>query len=234
MLSNIQLENIIFLDIETVPQHRNYDELRATLKKLWDHKAERIRWQPDETPESLYQRAGIYAEFGKIICIVVARIHKQNILFESFCGDDEKIILSNFINYLNKTTIKNNTLLCAHNGKEFDFPYLSRRIIVNELILPATLDNAGKKPWEVQHLDTMELWKFGDYKHYTSLELLATIFNINSPKDEINGGDISNIYWKDHDLEKIKNYCQNDVLALAGIYLRYTNNSIKNFKTIII
>ena len=112
-------------------------------------------------------------------------------------------------------------MLCAHNGKEFDFPFLARRILVNELPLPAILDSAGKKPWETQYLDTMELWKFGDYKHYTSLELLAALFGIPTPKDDINGADIHRVYWEDHDLERIRIYCQKDVLTIARLFLKF-------------
>jgi uncharacterized protein YprB with RNaseH-like and TPR domain len=111
--------------------------------------------------------------------------------------------------------------LCAHNGKEFDYPYLIRRILINGLEVPSILNLSGKKPWEVNHIDTMELWKFGDYKHYTSLELLATVFGISSPKDDINGSDVGRVYWQENDLQRIVKYCQKDVVTIVNLLLRF-------------
>ena len=145
---------------------------------------------------------------------------------KSFFGDDEKIILSGFIELLNKYYNSNNSLLCAHNGKEFDFPYIARRILVNGLKLPKILNIAGKKPWEINHLDTMELWKFGDYKHYTSLDLLTKIFNIPTPKDDISGSDVSRVYWEEKDLQRIVKYCQKDVLAVVQLFSKYRGEEL--------
>ncbi|MCD4680840.1 MAG: 3'-5' exonuclease [Bacteroidales bacterium] len=221
-MDQYNVEKILFLDIETVPREKNYKDLSTELKTLWDKKAANIKQNKDDDPEALYERAGIYAEFGKIICISAGYLKGEVFRVKSFAGHDEKIILSEFSNLLKSNYFnKRDQLLCAHNGKEFDFPYIARRMLINKIPLPSILDTAGKKPWEVTHLDTMELWKFGDYKHYTSLVLLAYLFDIPSPKDDINGSDIARVYWEENDLERIVKYCQKDVLTVAQIFLSY-------------
>lgn len=222
MLNNINIENILFLDIETVPQFSDYDSVPESVRALWDLKANQLKKNPEfesDSPLSLYRRAGIYAEFGKIICISVGYIKGKEFRVKSFSGHDETKLLQEFISLLSNHFSRNEHLLCGHNGKEFDFPYLSRRVLVNRLKLPKILDTAGKKPWEVQHLDTMELWKFGDYKSFTSLNLLATIFNIPTPKDDIDGSKVYDVYWGEKNLERIVTYCQKDVLTVAQILL---------------
>ncbi len=222
MLKNLNLENVLFLDIETVPQYAGYNELPDHFKKLWDDKAGRLKQaEKPETPEELYQRAGIYAEFGKIICISVGFLTGSQFRLKSFYGDDERELLAEFSGLLNRHYNTNQHLLCGHNGKEFDFPYIARRLLINRLPLPEILNLAGKKPWEVQHLDTMDLWRFGDYKNYTSLNLLTAIFNIPTPKDDIDGSQVYRVYWKEHDIERIVTYCQKDTLAVAQILLSY-------------
>jgi len=221
MLKNINIENILFLDIETAPEYPSYDDLPEIFKKLWDKKAMRIKKEENDTPDFLYERAGIYSEFGKIICISVGIMKDGEIRIKSFFGDDEKLLLSDFSKMLSTKFNSKTNLLCAHNGKEFDFPYIARRMLIHNIRLPEMLDIAGKKPWEISHLDTMELWKFGDYKNYTSLELLAAIFNIPTPKDDIDGSMVGEVYWKEKDLPRIVKYCQKDVLTIAQLFLKY-------------
>jgi 3'-5' exonuclease len=221
MLRDIIIENVLFLDIETVPAFETYEKVPEIFRKLWDRKTETLKKEPEETPESLYGRAGIYAEFGKIVCISVGFFRGKEFRIKSFYGDDEYQVLTQFCRLLESHFNFEKKMLCAHNGKEFDFPFLARRILINGLPLPWILDAAGKKPWEVPYLDTMELWKFGDYKHYTSLELLAAVFGIPTPKDDIKGSDIHRVYWQEHDLERIKVYCQKDVLTIARLFLKY-------------
>jgi hypothetical protein len=221
MLDNILIHHILFIDIETVPSYPTYYEMPDAYKKLWDSKAERISQHTDDTSDRLYERAGIYAEFGKVICISAGFYKNQEFRIKSFYGDDEKQVLEEFAHLLDQHFNREEHRLCAHNGKEFDFPYLSRRMVVNSIRLPALLDLSGKKPWEVKHLDTMELWKFGDHKNYTSLDLLTTILGIPTPKDDIRGADIAGVYWNDHDLQRIVTYCQKDVTAIAQIFLRF-------------
>jgi 3'-5' exonuclease len=224
MIDHIKLRNVLFLDIETVPLFPNYASVPEHMKQLWNHKSTFLSKEPIE-PELLYERAGIYAEFGKIICISIGSIEDENgfrsFRVKSFYGDDEKELLEKFTSFLQKHFNKPNQLLCAHNGKEFDFPYMSRRILINGLKLPAILQISGKKPWEVSHLDTLELWKFGDYKHYSSLTLLAAIFDIPTPKDDISGKDVYKVYYQEKDLNRIVEYCQKDVLTVAQIFLKY-------------
>ncbi len=236
MLEKINLEKILFLDIETVAQSPEYSQLDADFKKHWEQKA-RFLAKEEETPEEVYSKAGIYAEFGKIVCISVGFIKLENgiknLRLKSYFNDDEKVLLIEFFELLNNHFYKQDNLLCAHNGKEFDFPYIARRALVNGIDIPAILDLAGKKPWEVAHLDTLQLWKFGDYKHYTSLSLLTSIFNIPTPKDDIDGSMVNDVYWKDKDLERIAVYCQKDVVALTQLFLRFRNENLINEEHII-
>lgn len=225
MLEQYDLNNLMVLDIETVPQYRSYDEVPDTLKVLWDKKT--VYNRKEENAEDFYRSAGIWAEFGKIICISVGIFTggaNRGMRIKSFAGHDEREILSNFIKMLKAQP--NTLVLCAHNGKEFDFPYLCRRMLINCLTLPSQLEIAGKKPWEINHLDTMELWKFGDYKSFTSLNLLTTIFNIPTPKDDIDGSMVGDVYWKDNQLERICTYCQKDVIATAQLLRRYRGEEL--------
>ena len=225
MLDNIKPEEILFLDIETVPVAATFEDLDPALQALWDKKSVNFRTETQSAGD-IYHRAGIYAEFGKIICISAGLLKEKNpygFRIKSFYGEDEKMILTEFSGMLMKYSRNREILLCAHNGKEFDYPYIARRMIINGLIIPGILDNAGKKPWEVKLLDTMELWKFGDYKSYTSLELLSTILGIPSPKDDIDGSMVADTYWREHNLERIVRYCEKDVLTVAQIVLRYMN-----------
>ncbi len=219
------INNILFLDIETVPQYASYAELPEEWKALWHLKAQYLlRNKEEETFEIIYPRAGIYAEFGKIICIscgcVTGGSADKKITLKSFYGDDEKSILFQFSEMLDKWATDASKFLCAHNGKEFDFPYLCRRLIVNNLPIPQLLRLSGKKPWEVNHLDTLDLWKFGDYKSYTSLNLLANTLGIQTPKDDIDGSLVWEVYWMEKNMERIIAYCQKDVVTVAQIFLR--------------
>lgn len=224
MLDNLKLSKVLFLDIETVPQTYNYDELDDKAKYLWEKK-NAYQLRDGGSPEDIYDRAGILAEFGKIVCISVGFVASEGafrtIRTKSFYGDDEKILLQEFAELLNGHYGFPDQLLCAHNGKEFDFPYLCRRLLINELKIPSILNMAGKKPWEIRHLDTMELWKFGDYKNYTSLELLTHVFNIPTPKDDIDGSQVAMIYYEAKDVERIARYCEKDVVATIQLLLRY-------------
>ena len=225
MLEHIQTKNVLFLDIETVPEVYNFADLDETKQELYDSKTTYKQQRDGLSVEEVYESAGILAEFGKIVCISVGILkdegNKSKLRLKSFYGDNEKELLREFNKLLNNHYNTNRHLLCAHNGKEFDFPYLARRMLINRLPLPNSLDIAGKKPWEVNHLDTMELWKFGDYKHYTSLNLLTNIFDIPTPKGDITGADVSRVYWEEQDVERIARYCEKDVQATVQLYRRY-------------
>ncbi len=230
-MSGFPINNILFLDIETVPQYPNYNEMPEEWKTLWGLKAQYlIRKKEDQTFETIYPRAGIYAEFGKIICISCGVIQAtgidKKIIIKSFAGDDEKLVLHGFLEMIKKWAAGEPKYLCAHNGKEFDFPYLCRRLIINNLPLPSLLNISGKKPWEINHLDTMDLWKFGDFKNYTSLNLLAHSLGIPTPKDDIDGSRVWEVYWKEKNLPRIITYCQKDVLTVAQIFLRMSGESL--------
>lgn len=236
MSKKINFEKILFLDIETVPYYQTYEALPETTQKLWNEKAKYLV-KNEEQPSDIYRRAGIYAEFGKIICICAGFINDtpqgRTLRLKSFYSDDEHKLLSDFKVLLDKSFNSTSHVLCAHNGKEFDFPFLSRRFLINGLELPTLLDSAGKKPWEINHLDTMELWKFGDYKHYTSLNLLANVFNIPTPKDDISGSQVYEVYWLEKNLERIAIYCQKDVVTVAQIFLKMNHQSLIEKKSII-
>ena len=224
MLENIKVEDVMFLDIETVPQAPSYELLNPLMQNLWDKKSKHFR-AADESAGDVYERAGIYSEFGKIICISVGLIREKDpyiFRLKSFYGKDEKTLLTEFSGMLAKfSRTHKESVLCAHNGKEFDFPYIARRMIINGLIIPEILDNAGKKPWEIKLLDTMDLWKFGDYKNYTSLDLLTSILGIPTPKDDIDGSMVAGIFYNDDNLQRIVHYCEKDVLAIARVLLRF-------------
>lgn len=222
MLNQINLNKVFVIDIETVPQYQHFEDLPPTLQELWENKTRHQR-KEEQSPSEFYERAGILAEFGKIICISIGFFHQvdglQHFRLNSFYGNDELEILKNFATLLKKQP--KDQLLCAHNGKEFDFPYLCRRMLINGIAIPTQLQVAGKKPWEINHLDTMELWKFGDYKNYTSLNLLATVLNIATPKDDIDGSMVKKVYYEEKNLERIVTYCQKDVITTAQILLRF-------------
>jgi DNA polymerase elongation subunit (family B) len=228
MLEKTPLDRVLFLDIETVPQTYQFPDLEETTRKLFEAKT-RFMQNDEKSFEELYNdRGGIYAEFGKIICISVGFVHEtrtgNEIRMKSFYHDDEETLLKQFVNLL-----ENNpkyAILCGHNAKEFDFPYICRRLLINGMKLPNVLDIAGKKPWEISHLDTLELWKFGDYKAFTSLALLCHVFQIPTPKDDISGADVARVYYEENDLERIKVYCEKDVVALIQLFLRMRGNSL--------
>lgn len=239
MLDKIDIENVLFLDIETVPAFSDYSQLSERMQKLWNKKSERLSSNNNPvleavSPEQLYTRAGIYSEFGRIICISVGAYKKGELRIKSFSGHDEKELLLEFADLLNKRYNRPEHLLCAHNGKEFDFPYMARRMLVLGIPIPLILDLSGKKPWEVSHLDTMELWKFGDYKNYTSLDLLAAIFDIPTPKDDINGSQVADVYYNEKDLPRIVHYCTKDVLTVAQIFRRYRGEPLIEEASVVI
>lgn len=228
MLNKVNLEDILFLDIETVPLFENYQELSQTEQDLWEEKTKYQR-KEDFTAEEFYDRAGIWAEFGRIVCISVGyfsfRNSQRTFRVTSFFGEEIKI-LQDFTLLIEQYFSRPHKLLCAHNGKEFDFPYISRRMIINNLRLPSKLQMFGKKPWEIPHLDTLELWKFGDYKNFTSLKLLAHILGIPSPKDDIDGSQVRNTFYKEKDIDRIVTYCEKDTVTVAQILLRLRGDEL--------
>lgn len=226
--SSIASDKILFLDIETVPQHASMQGFSEVMQRLWTKKSAHLDAQ--KSAEDLFQRMGIYAEFGKIICISVAYVNfgtnGRELRVTSFAGHDEFALLQEFLGLVTRHFNSSDYYLCAHNGKEFDFPFIGRRLLVNGLPIPQIFEVRGVKPWEVRHFDTMELWRFGDYKQYTSLELLTEIFSIPSPKSEMNGADVCRVYWEENGLERIVEYCQADVVAVAQLWNRYRNEQM--------
>ncbi len=222
MINKINLENILFLDIETVPCQENYNELDLEWKQLWEQKTQYQR-RDEYTPEDFYDRAGIWAEFGKIVCISVGyfvlKNDIRNFRVTSFYGE-EKQLLVDFSNLLENHFNRPQHVLCGHNAKEFDIPFLARRMIILGIPIPEKLNLFGKKPWEVPHLDTLELWKFGDYKHFTSLKLLTKVLGIPSSKGDIDGSQVGHVYYVEKDIDRIIVYCEKDVIAVAQVFLR--------------
>ncbi len=230
MLRYIDLEKVLFLDIETVPGHRSFDELDEEWQHLWEEKSRFFRERDGIELADSYERAGIYSEFGKIVCISVGYLRQtkgeRRFRLTSFYGHDEAAFLQSFANLLHNHFNTKSHFLCGHNAKEFDLPFIARRMLVHGITLPDLLDTAGKKPWEVSHLDTMELWKFGDYKHYTSLKLLTKLFGIPTPKDDIDGSQVGSVYYDDGDLDRIELYCRKDVVATAQLILKYRREDL--------
>lgn len=228
MLHKLNLEHILFLDIETVPEERDFSQLDNEKKELWDLKTKYQR-KEEFSPEEFYDRAGIWAEFGKIVCISVGyfvfKHDIRNFRTTSFYGDEIQL-LKDFKSLLDTHFNRPHHILCAHNGKEFDFPYIARRMIIHNVQIPQKLNLFGKKPWEVPHLDTLELWKFGDFKHYTSLRLLSNVLNIPSPKDDIDGSMVANVFYEEKNIDKIITYCEKDTITVAQILLRLRGEEI--------
>lgn len=228
MLSKLKLEYILFLDIETVPEVEHFSDLSSEKQNLWAQKSQYQR-KDDFSPEEYYHRAGIWAEFGKIICISLGYFAPEetsrSFRITTISGKEDSI-LKQFKSLLETHFNHPKHLLCAHNGKEFDFPYIARRMLIHNIKLPSKLNLFGEKPWEVPHLDTLELWKFGDYKHYTSLKLMTNVLDIPSPKDDIDGSEIFSVYYNDNDIHRIIDYCQKDTLAVAQILLRLRGEAL--------
>lgn len=222
MIQKIPLENILFLDIETVPLEQHFNSLDEEMKMLWEQKTQYQR-RDEYTPEAFYERAGIWAEFGRIVAISVGyfviKNDIRNFRVTSFFGDEKQLLLD-FSNLLNNHFSRPQHLLCGHNAKEFDIPFIARRMVINGIQLPEKLNLFGKKPWEVPHLDTLELWKFGDYKHFTSLKLLTKILGIPSSKGDIDGSQVAHVFYVENDIDRIIVYCEKDVIATAQVFLK--------------
>lgn len=231
MLDNLNVHKVLFIDIETVPQHQCIEELDERERNLWNKKAQYVSQQGMDEEET-YSRAGIYSEFGKIVCISAGHIFDEGdrraFRVKSFYNDNEKTLLEEFNNTVSLFFRKKGWMICTHNGQEFDIPYIARRSIINKVALPKVFQIGGLKPWELgrHFIDTMQLWKFGDYKRYTSLELLCHVLDVPSPKNNIDGSEVNNVYWKEKDLKRIVEYCQLDILATANILLRYIGDAI--------
>lgn len=228
MIEKIRLENILFLDIETVPEQEHFGLLDDETRELYDAKTLYQR-KDGLTAEEFYERAGIWAEFGKIVCLSVGyftfRNDVRHFRVTSFFGE-EKQLLKDFSNLLNNHFSQPQHIMCGHNAKEFDFPFIARRMIINNLPIPNKLNLFGKKPWEVPHLDTMELWKFGDYKSFTSLKLLTKILGIPSPKGDIDGSQVGHVFYVEKDIDRIITYCEKDVVAVAQVLLRFRREEL--------
>lgn len=231
-MKHAQLEQILFLDIETVAGFEEYSEMPEALQKHWNRKASFFKEAEQKTPEELYGRAGIYSEFGKIVTIAVGYFRfdgDENIQLriKAFSSDNEVELLQSFAKLLSDS-FPPSVKLCAHNGKEFDFPYIARRMVIQGIELPKPLQMSGKKPWEIPHLDTLELWKFGDYKHFTSLDLLAHILGIPSSKSDIDGSQVNEVYYREKNLDRITEYCKRDVAVLAQVFLKLQGMPLLN------
>lgn len=229
-INSIKLNKVLFLDIETVPQTYQFSDVDEKTKELFESKT-RFMQKDDKSYNDIYnERAGIYAEFGRIVCISVGFVVESStgkqMRMKSFYHEDEETLLKQFKGLLEEHYNSPYHILCGHNAKEFDFPYICRRMLIHGITLPEALNIAGKKPWEINHLDTMELWKFGDFKAYTSLALLCHVFKIPTPKDDISGADVARVFYEENDLERIKVYCEKDVVALIQLFLKMRGEAL--------
>lgn len=243
MLPYINIHNLLFIDIETVPCFGTHEQLSPAMQQLWAVKHATLRIENESPADGYLKRAGVYAEFAKIVCISLGVFSfdkasgQRQFRVKSFAGDDEKQLLQDFLNLLNKSFADAERFqFCGHNIKEFDVPFICRRLLIQGLPLPDTLDISGKRPWEVSSVDTLHLWRFGDFKNYTSLKLLAEILGIPTPKDEIEGKDVCRVYWQEHGLDRIVNYCQKDVVTVARLLLRFKgdNQPLKDEEVVIV
>ena len=234
MLTNLDLHKILFLDIETVPLFESF-ELVPEIEQTYFAEKTAYQRKEDQTPEEFYEKAGIWAEFGKIICISVGYFTPQqnprDFRLKSFYGE-EVDLLKEFKSLVGTYFSTPYHLLCGHNAKEFDFPYIARRMLILGIELPKPLELFNKKPWEVPHLDTLHLWRFGDYKPYTSLKLMAHVLGIPSPKDDIDGSQVAGVYYKEKNLDRIVQYCEKDVITVAQVILKLRNEPLLTEKEI--
>ena len=227
-MQHILTENLLFIDIETVSEKATYQNLTENWQELWTEKTQRILPSENTVAEFYEQRAGVMAEFAKVICISIGYFKYEGevmqLRIKSFYADEEKKVLQDFIATLNQMEIQNNKCCFAgHNIKEFDIPFLCRRLLINGMPIPEYIDFQNMKPWETNSIDTFQYWRFGDYKNYTSLKLLAAALGIASPKDDIDGSQVGEVYWKENDLQRIVTYCQKDIITTANILLRFKN-----------
>jgi len=231
MLKELSLSNLMFFDVETVSEKASYNQLSEGMQKLWQHKHQFLKNMDEEDYSKSYENhAAIYAEFGKIVCISCGFLNEDKLRIKSFYGDNEQQLLKEFQQMMQAKTFH----LCGHNIKEFDIPYICRRMLINNIDIPDLINVAGKKPWEVDFVDTLNLWKFGDYKAYTSLNLLATIFDIPTPKDDIDGSMVGKVYWQEKDLERIVTYCQKDVITVVRLLQKWKNKELIKDENVII
>ena len=225
MFAQLKPEELLFFDIETVPAQPAFAQLDEPMRELWAHKAQQLT-KGERSPEEYYERAGIYAEFGKIVCVSLGVLYKKGeerygIRLKSICHENERVLLEELNHLLENKMNGKQRCLCGHNIREFDIPYLCRRMLVNDLCIPKLVDCTGLKPWEVPHLDTLHLWRFGDSRSYVSLNLLAALFRIPSPKGDIDGSEVGRVFYEEQDLNRISRYCQQDVLTVAQLLLRF-------------
>ncbi len=225
-LNDSNFHKLLIIDIETVPLYRDFDQLEASYREQWKHKISRHLERPDDErqlSDSFRERAGIFAEFGKIICIGLGYFESNEytaVRLKHFSGDDEKRLLEDFFQLLRKTEQQAEIRFCGHNIKEFDLAYICRRATIHGLPLPGCLQLTHLKPWQNPHIDTLELWRFGDYKHYITLELLALCLGVPTSKSDISGKDVAGVYYEEGDLKRIADYCLRDVFTTALVYLR--------------
>jgi hypothetical protein len=231
MITKIPLKDFLIIDIETVSEQPNLNSLNQTWQKLWQEKVERSLPENTTVEEYYPQRAGVMAEFAKVVCISLGYFKKEKdqyqLRIKSICNIDEKELLKTFIQTVDQLEANHNQWsFTGHNIKEFDVPFLCRRLLINGLSIPTYLDFQNMKPWETNMVDTFQYWRFGDYKNYTSLKLLAAALNVPSPKDDIDGSMVGDVYWKENNLERIAVYCQKDVVTVANIVCRFKNLSL--------
>lgn len=218
----------LIIDIETVPGKQSWNELPEPLQQHWRHKSAYLSLSPEEAQDaalSYAQQAGIYAEFGKIVCIGLGVVIQKNdtsvLRLKALKNDDEKALLLEFCEMIgNMEQQRKGIIFCGHNIKEFDLPYICRRLLIHDVPLPACLKLSGKKPWEIPHEDTLELWRFGDYKHYSSLDLLANCLGVPSSKTDMDGSQVADAYWKEARLDDIARYCLRDIYTTAMVYMK--------------
>jgi len=234
MLTDLDLHKILFLDIETVPLYPNFEDAPEVEQRYFEEKTAYQR-KENFSPQEFYNRAGIWAEFGKIVCISVGYFGPQkksrDFRLKTFKGE-EATLLNEFKVLVEQYFNSPKHLFCGHNAKEFDFPFIARRMLIHQISISKSLQLFNKKPWEVPHLDTLHLWRLGDYKHYTSLKLMAYVLNIPSPKDDIDGSQVADVFYKEKDINRIAVYCEKDVVTVAQIILKLRNENLLTDKEI--
>ena len=220
------IHKLLFVDIETVGVDEDLDSLHHTNPKLskvweetgWDYFKRKYSEDSELSSNQMFvKRAALLPEFGKIVCISVGFIVPSGeTKLDSFYGDEKNILISTseLLNRVDKLGF----VICGHNVKNFDLPYIAKRMLINNIPVPKILPNYTIKPWESRVLDTKEVWGFNSFGGLSSLNLVCTSLGLETSKEgEVNGSNMHKYYYDSNNIEKIKNYCEEDVKCTINL-----------------
>ncbi len=242
MYSVSELKQMVFIDIETIRGKKTYNDViteNPALDDYWQTKHTQIREKEplsyghiEDSAEMYEKMAALYPEWGQIVCISIGQIkfdedgNPIKFTTKSFSGLYEKILLEEFNETASKIMSKYPRMQwVGHNIKGFDMPYIIKRSLINGVRVPNVFHLQKQKPWESQLIDTNDVWKFNGWNG-ARLGLLTEILNIPSPKQDMDGKMVSDVFWEDGDLNRISEYCEMDINATANVMLRISGMDI--------